>query len=107
MGLCVCDCQSEEGGGWGVRNGREKEGLCSYLPQSEPPIRKDDDSNLILKKYKTPPPLHPLFLRHLAAPYAPRLPTILGYVRTWVDMWGWKEDGDAGGTKDNKAAGNV
>ena len=50
--------------------------------------------------------LHPSFLR-LSAPYVPRLPTILSFVSTWDDMWGWKEDGDAGGEEEEEAVGNV
>lgn len=53
-----------------------------------------------------PPTLHSSFLR-LSAPYVPRLPTILGFVSTWADMWGWKEDGDAGGKEEEEAVGNV
>lgn len=56
----------------------------------------------------TPPlsSLHPSF-RRLSAPYVPRLPTILGFVSTWADMWGWKEDGDTGGKEEEEAMGNV
>lgn len=45
--------------------------------------------------------LHPSFCC-LSTPYVSKLPTILGFVSTWVDMWGWKEDGDTGGKEEGR-----